>query len=204
MNKRLTTALVAFVVVFVLAQLFNYYIIRLYQVHSNEMQLSVLDGDYVLVNQVVYRNQPSMLDSFYDLFGTKQEIRNGDIVLVAFNDKTDRKFTKLKLLRVIGVPGDQIKIDNKKVFRNSEALLETYVSHSAAEEFLPLRDEMEEVIVPEKQYFLLADNRDIGQDSRVFGFVPRENIIGKASSVLFSYDNGYGSFRNKRTFFELK
>ena len=111
--------------------------------------------------------------------------------------------------RVIGIPGDRIRVENKQVFRNGEKLNEPYKVHKA--NYLdPYRDNFPsqpyhslsdralemlernvvngEIVVPPQSYFAMGDNRDNSLDSRYWGFVPRENIIGKPLIIYWSYD----------------
>jgi signal peptidase I len=109
----------------------------------------------------------------------------------------------------MGVPGDRIKLVNKDVYLNGKKLVEPYVYHKT-EYFDPYRDNFPsepsggvldrglemlehhvvngEVVVPPDSYFAMGDNRDISLDSRYWGFVPRDNIIGKPLIIYWSYD----------------
>ena len=112
--------------------------------------------------------------------------------------------------RVIGVPGDHIRLVNKVVYLNGKALTEPYAQHivrqrrSLSRQF-PDRAERAgcptarrrccehnvkngELVVPPDSYFAMGDNRDNSLDSRYWGFVPRENIIGKPLLIFWSYD----------------
>ena len=112
--------------------------------------------------------------------------------------------------RVMGVPGDRIRLENRQVFLNGHPLDEPYVVHKLVH-LVPTRDNFParpsstmiyppaekmlaenvrngEVVVPPGYYFAMGDNRDQFFDSRYWGFVPRENIIGKPLVIYWSYD----------------
>jgi signal peptidase I len=111
--------------------------------------------------------------------------------------------------RAIGIPGDRIRIENKQVYRNGIKLDEPYKVHKAsypdpyrdnfpsqpyhslserAQEMLEHNVVNGEVVVPPHSYFAMGDNRDNSLDSRYWGFVPRENIIGKPLIIYWSYE----------------
>jgi signal peptidase I len=109
---------------------------------------------------------------------------------------------------VIGVPGDRIHLRDGVVYRNGEALNEPYVIHSVGN-FDPYRDNFpavsplrsadpvipgwpvrdgDDIVVPSGRYFGMGDNRDVSHDSRYFGCIPRENIIGRPLFIYWSFD----------------
>jgi signal peptidase I len=137
-----------------------------------------------------------------------QEPKHGDIIV--FRYPADLNETLVK--RLIGMPGDRLKIANGVVFRNGHRLNEPYVYHKYA--YDPAQDNFPnpccrmvkeeaaeksqqamleqnvvagEVVVPAGRYFAMGDNRDNSSDSRYWGFVPRENIIGKPFLIYWSY-----------------
>ena len=133
------------------------------------------------------------------------EVKRGDIIVFRYPVDIRQTFVK----RVIGVPGDRIRIENKQVFRNGVPVEEPYKFHKTeyndsyrdnfpSQPYLQLSEgaiEMlekhvvnGEVVVPPNSYFAMGDNRDNSLDSRYWGFVPRANIIGKPLIIYWSYE----------------
>lgn len=129
----------------------------------------------------------------------------GDIIVFRYPEDVNITFVK----RVIGLAGDRIRIANKEVYRNGEKLTEPYALHktdyveSYRDNFPKIPDNIAyagqeimlknhtingEVVVPPDSVFVLGDNRDNSSDSRYWGFVPRQNIIGRPLLVYWSYD----------------
>jgi signal peptidase I len=173
-------------------------------VPTGSMQPTIQIGDRLLVNKMAY-----------DLrlpFTTKSIIKRadpkrGDIVIF-ISQVADNRLVK----RVVGVPGDEIAMHNNVLTINGQrlayseqgvdseqnAMLLTEQLDSIAHQvklapYSSGRDSFNKVTVPAGHYLVLGDNRDNSADSRVIGFVPREEIVGRASKVLFSldYDNYY-------------
>jgi signal peptidase I len=152
--------------------------IQAFVIPSSSMENTLLLGDRILV-----RRFPS------------PSVARGDLVVVRSPIKRDDSLVK----RVIGIPGDRIKLVNKTVYRNGTALVEPYAIHKssymdpyrdnfpagpaanapAAQDMLEHHLVDGEVVVPERSYFLLGDNRDDSFDSRYFGFVERGAVLGK-------------------------
>ena len=128
-------------------------------VKGASMEDTLFNSERLICNKIVYR---------------LTEPKNGDIVI--FKPPIDQNHNYIK--RVIAVEGDEIKIIDGIVYLNGEKLEEDYIEHRSFET-------MPEVTVPEDSYFVLGDNRINSSDSRFWGFVPEENIIGKASLVFW-------------------
>ena len=113
---------------------------------------------------------------------SKDKLLIGDVILVKVNSDSS-----VLLARVVGRKGDRISIKNKKLFRNGNQISETNFvlftdKRSPFSGSFSKRDNLDEVLVKEKSYFLLADNRDEGIDSRELGLISQDSILGK---VLF-------------------
>jgi signal peptidase I len=138
-------------------------IVFLYQpvkVEGTSMMPSLDDQERIFVNKFVYRWEP---------------IERGDIVVFRYPRDPSKSYIK----RVIGVPGDHIRIDSGQVYVNDEALDEDYVPPAYADE-----RSYPEIVVPANSYFMLGDHRSMSNDSRDFGPVKESYIFGKA---VFGY-----------------
>jgi signal peptidase I len=111
-----------------------------------------------------------------------QNPQRGDIIV--FNPPkalVEQNMKDAMVKRLIGVPGDRVEIKNGTVWVNGNALSESYTKEAANYEMPP-------TAVPENQYLMLGDNRNNSYDSHYWGFVPRENIIGRALVRFYPFD----------------
>lgn len=164
-------------------------IVQAFVIPTGSMEGNLLIGDHLLVDKLAYAPAGSVSRHLLPY----SEVKRGDIIVFRFPENIQETYVK----RIIAVPGDRVRIENKQVFLNGIAVQEPYKVHSTSY-VLPSRDSMEEHLVPAGHYFALGDNRDNSSDSRFWGFVPRENIIGKPLLVYWSYDaatENYTSFR---------
>jgi signal peptidase I len=140
-------------------------IVFIYQpvkVEGTSMEPGLDDQERIFINKFTYE------------FGLSS-IERGDTVVFRWPVDTQKSYIK----RVIGLPGDRVRIDHGTVYVNGKPLKEDYV-----EEMYRDRTSMAGITVPPNQYFVLGDHRSSSSDSRSWGFVPRENIYGKA---VFAY-----------------
>jgi signal peptidase I len=176
-------------------------LVQAFVIPTGSMEDTLLIGDHLLVDKLAYA--PSGPVSSHLLPYNK--ITRGDIIVFRYPVDIRQTFVK----RVIGVPGDRIRLVGKQLVLNGQPRTEPYVYHKSesmdsyrdnfpSEPNMPLadsaRDMLEhnvkagEVVVPDGFYFAMGDNRDFSLDSRYWGFVPRENIIGKPVIIYWSYD----------------
>jgi signal peptidase I len=175
--------------------------VQAYVVPTGSMEGTIRIGDHLLVDRVGYATP----DPIGRHILPYREIRRGDVVVFRYPE--DIRITYVK--RVIGLPGDRIRLENKQVVRNGSRLVEPYTQHISPN-VQPYRDNFPlepdtyttargrdmlahhvrdgEVVVPADSLFVLGDNRDNSADSRYWGFVPRSYVIGKPLVVYWSYD----------------
>jgi signal peptidase I len=171
-----------------------------YVIPSASMEGTLMTGDHVLVDKLAYAPHGSATAKLLPY----SDVRRGDIVVFRYPLDIRRDFVK----RVVGIPGDRIRLSEGAVIRNGVKIGEPYVRHVAelADTYrdnfpsgsaaLPeralamLRENVRagELVVPAGNYFVMGDNRDNSEDSRYWGLVPRENITGKPVVVIWSYD----------------
>lgn len=179
-------------------------LVQAFVIPTGSMEDTLLIGDHLLVDKLAYA--PAGPISKYLL--PYQEPKHGDIIVFRYPVDISQTFVK----RVIGVPGDRLKMVNRIVYRNGVRLNEPYVYHKFAydpgrDNFpgesgsytdQPLQAQLQrdmldnhvkegEVVVPPNSYFAMGDNRDNSLDSRYWGFVPRDNVIGKPLLIYWSY-----------------
>jgi signal peptidase I len=176
------------------------FVVQAFRIPSESMQNTLLIGDYLLVDKAHFGPAGA-----WGWLLPYQKIRRGDIVVFRWPVDPKQHFVK----RVIGTPGDQIRLVNKRVFVNGQLQLEPYVIHIKGN-FISFRDnfpngdfgfehpdtkwvqqllrftEDGELIVPDGYFFVMGDNRDDSSDSRYWGFVPRENIVGRPLVIYWS------------------
>ena len=207
------------------------FIVQAVKVPTGSMQNTIMIGDHLLVNKFIFAPGKSLP------FLPQREIKHGDIIVFKYpgnpyrperDDRVDNRpiFTNY-VKRVIGIPGDHIRIGANNIYVNGEAVPEHRIAATEVSQFAPLKtvinpppprqpgelydvyykpgppdDEdaefrhreytafegKDELVVPPDSYFVMGDNRNNSEDSRFWGFVPREMVIGRAMFVYWSYD----------------
>lgn len=157
-------------------------IIQAYKIPSGDMIPSIIIGDHVFVNKFIYK---------------KYAPERGDIIVFKYPKDTSIEYVK----RMIAEQGDIVEIKNKKLFINNIKQSENYIFHSGEkiqDARYSDRDNFGPITVPDNFYFVLGDNRDNSSDSRFWGFVSNENLIGKVTGVYWSWNLQYPLFSKER------
>lgn len=192
-NKRFMLLLLTIV-------FFKSAIADLNSISGRSMQPTLLDGDKVWVNKLAYDIRIPFTDIF---LASRADPTRGDIVIID-SEAADKRLVK----RIVGLPGDTIYMRNNTLVINGQpadyevlssdnnsivireqlfnyshqAMLSDTLSNRVSRSFGP-------ETVPKDQFFVLGDNRDNSADSRIYSFIPREQIVGRSSSVVFSLDS---------------
>ncbi len=157
----------AMLVAVVLALIIRTFVIQAFKIPSGSMLETLQIGDHVLVNKFIF---------------TFADPERGDIIVFKYPVDKTRDFIK----RIVGLPGETLEIRNRVVYINGAPLKEDYAIYTASEftgytNLSPRR-------IPPDSYFMMGDNRDNSMDSRVWGFLKRDLIRGKALIVYFSIE----------------
>lgn len=162
------------IVAFVIAMIIRTFIFQAYKIPTGSMLDTLLIGDHILVNKLAYIASKPKVD---------------DIIVFEYPLDPSKDYIK----RVIGIPGDDIRIEDKKVYRNNELIISNFTRFESTL-FLPIdlspRDSISTFAVPEGTYFVMGDNRDSSFDSRFWGFVDERLLVGKAAIIYWSWDSG--------------
>ena len=179
------------VVAVILALFIRTFVVQAFKIPTGSMETNLLIGDHLLVNKVVY--SPSLLPLESRLL-PKKEVKRGHVVVFKFPEDPTRDFIK----RVVGLPGETLEVRDKTVYVDGKPLDEPYarfleppLRHDDPEYGLRsegTRDNWGPKVVPAGQLFVLGDNRDNSRDSRFWGFLPRDQVKGRALLVYWSYE----------------
>ena len=190
------------------------FIVQAFEIPSSSMENTLLIGDHVFVN----REQFAPSTRWAGPLLPYRQIHRGDIVV--FLSPAEPGLYVVK--RIMGVPGDHIHLRDGVVYRNGEKLDEPYVIHSGADVPNPYRDNFpavppsdfnnvtpewelmvrqyiqgDDLVVPADSYFGMGDNRDVSYDSRYWGFIPKQNVIGRPMFIYWSFETPPNQYLEK-------
>ena len=200
----------SFFPVFLIVLVLRSFIAEPFRIPSNSMMPTLLTGDFILVNKYTYGIRIPVLGTKVITIGQPER---GDVIVFKYPKEPSTPYIK----RVVGVPGDEIAYYNKSLYINGEEmeqdLADTYVGYGSGVEMtgaslrvehLPERDheilimgtgpgrKHNAVTIADGEYFVLGDNRDNSRDSRFWGTVPDELLIGRAFTIWMNWDWGHG------------
>jgi signal peptidase I len=190
------------------------FVVQAFEIPSSSMEDTLLIGDHVFVNRVQFAPKASWVGPLLPY----RDPHFRDIVVFLHPDPEYAGTYVVK--RIIGVPGDRIHLRNGVVYRNGQALDEPYVRHDAdrASDFyrnnfpsvhpndfdglspnwsvdLQSYIQGDDLVVPPGHYFAMGDHRGVSLDSRYWGFIPRENIIGRPMFIYWSFETPEDQYR---------
>lgn len=195
----------SFFPIFLIVLLLRSFLVEPFRIPSGSMMPTLLIGDFILVNKYTYGIRLPVLDKKIIDVGSP---KRGDVVVFRFPKDPSIPFIK----RVVGLPGDRIGYYNKILYVNGKEIRQepkgTYLDEGAGREMSGAGVRLEhldgvnhsiliqngtpslegETVIPKGQYFVMGDNRDNSRDSRYWGTVPDENLIGKAFMIWMSWD----------------
>jgi len=184
------------------------FIVEAFKIPSGSMERTLLVGDFLLVNKLVYGAEVPFTGKRLPAL---REPRLGDVVVFQWPQDPSKNFVK----RLVGMPGDTLAMEDGTLIRNGRVVREQYVVHTdpgmdpSGEEFRwqrdhlvktaqaftgyhPSRNNWGPIVVKPRHYFMLGDNRDNSLDSRYWGFVPDSLIRGRPLVVYYSFQPDSG------------
>jgi len=180
------------------------FVLQAFEIPSSSMENTLLIGDHVFVNRVQFAPVTPWLGPLLPY----RDIQRNDIV-VFLSPATPGLYV---VKRIVGIPGDRLHVHNGELYRNGEKVdEERYRIHSRGDQFeyrdefpsvppagtdqyldreLSLQTHVEggDLVVPPGNYFGMGDNRDVSLDSRFWGFIPQENVVGRPMFIYWSFE----------------
>ncbi len=172
----------ALVVAIVLAILIRALFVQAFKIPSGSMEPTLLIGDHILVNKLVYGIRVPFTDKRWPAIFKPER---GDVIVFVYPEDRTKDFIK----RVVAVGGDTVEVKNKRLYVNGKETATPqarYYSNVVMPGDITPRDNMPPTKVPDGFLFVLGDNRDYSHDSRFWGFVPVEDVKGKAFLIYYS------------------
>ncbi|HKN48092.1 MAG TPA: signal peptidase I, partial [Candidatus Polarisedimenticolia bacterium] len=148
---------------------------------------TLLIGDYIMVNKFAYApvtGSVSVLGRLERTLLPIRDVKRGDIVVFKYPEEPEKDYIK----RVIGLPGETIEVRERQVYVDGQPLSEPYKIHRNPKGLNFDQDDYPPTHIPPDAYFCMGDNRDNSRDSRAWGFVPRDNLKGRAFMIWWSYE----------------
>ncbi|HEX7086480.1 MAG TPA: signal peptidase I [Vicinamibacterales bacterium] len=183
------------VIAVILALFIRTFVVQAFKIPTGSMENNLLVGDHLLVNKFVFGPAPTGLER---ALLPVDDIARGDVIVFKYPEEPERDFIK----RVIGLPGETVELRRKQVYIDGQPIEEPYVHFLVppspeGQEVAPydVRESYGPVTVPADHYFVMGDNRDNSQDSRWWGFLPRDYVKGKALMVYWSFEPDRAGYR---------
>ena len=171
------------IIAILIALFIRAFIVQAFKIPSGSMEPTLLIGDHLLVNKFIYGIKLPFVEQKVLVY---KEPQREDIIVFIFPKDKSKDFIK----RVVGVSGDTVEIRQKKIYINTKLWDEPYGVYRDSEvTALVPRDNFGPVVIPPGHVMVMGDNRDRSYDSRFWGFVPVDQIKGKALILYWSWDS---------------
>jgi signal peptidase I len=174
----------AIVIAILLALFIRTFVVQAFKIPSGSMLPTLQIGDHLLVNKFIYGIRMPFAGT---VLVPIKEPKHGDIIVFRF--PRDRSTDYIK--RVVGLPGDKLEIKDKTLLINDQKIDDPhahFTSPSVMAGDVSPKDNLGPIVVPPGKYFVMGDNRDNSSDSRFWGFVDDNDILGKAMIIYWSWD----------------
>jgi signal peptidase I len=169
------------------------FVVQAFEIPSSSMEPTLLIGDYLLVNKFTYGIRIPYTDVKFFQF---KKPRRGDVIVFIFPLDHSKDFIK----RVIGIEGEKVEIIHNKIYINDRLIDDPwghFVTNQIPRSYLQRMENFGPVVVPKDSLFVLGDNRDNSEDSRFWGFLHVNAVLGKALIIYFSWDRTADSLLDK-------
>jgi len=166
------------VIALILALFIRTFFLQAFKIPSGSMRLTLIEGDRLLVNKLHYGPKVPFTDKRLPGFS---DIKRGDVIVFVYPVNPKKDFIK----RLIAMSGETVEIKNGDIYVNGKIVEDPRIKNTYYYNRGIYGDTGKKVVVPEGQCYVMGDNSGSSHDSRFWGFVPEENIIGKAELLYW-------------------
>jgi len=165
-------------IAFLLAMVIRTFVVQAFKIPTGSMRMTLLEGDLILVNKFIYGAKVPLLNSS---FPKVRSPKRGDVVVFIYPEDKKKDFIK----RLVGLPGESVEIKGGSIYINDKPAQEPVFNRIYYYNRGDFGAEGQKIIVPKDSYFVLGDNSASSKDSRYWGFVPKDNLLGEALIIYW-------------------
>ncbi|MCX5669119.1 MAG: signal peptidase I [Candidatus Omnitrophica bacterium] len=166
------------IIAFLLALVIRAFLVQAFKIPTGSMRMTLIEGDLILVNKFIYGAKIPFTNLRLPAL---RQPKRGDVIVFIYPEDKSKDFIK----RLVGLPGDLVEIKGGSIYINdkpaAEAIFNQIYYYNRGQLALP----GQMMVVPADSYFVLGDNSATSKDSRYWGFVPKNNLLGKAIIIYW-------------------
>ncbi|MFA5276545.1 MAG: signal peptidase I [Candidatus Omnitrophota bacterium] len=166
------------IIAFLLAMVIRAFLVQAFKIPSGSMRPTLLEGDLILVNKFIYGAKIPFTNKRLPAL---QDLKRGDVIVFIYPEDQKKDFIK----RLVGLPGEEIEIKKYTIYVNDKPLLDPVFNRRYYYNGGDFAVEGKKISVPKDHYFVLGDNSASSKDSRYWGFVPKDNVLGRAFLIYW-------------------
>ncbi len=166
------------VIAFCLAMVIRAFVVQAFKIPTGSMRMTLLEGDLILVNKFIYGAKIPFTKLRLPALS---QPKRGDVVVFIYPEDKKKDFIK----RLVGLPGESVEIKSGSIYINDKPAQEPVFNRIYYYNRGDLGAEGRKIIVPKDSYFVLGDNSASSKDSRYWGFVPKDNLLGEALIIYW-------------------
>ena len=166
------------IIAFLLAMVIRAFVVQAFKIPTGSMRMTLIEGDLILVNKFIYGAKIPFTNLRLPAL---RQPKRGDVIVFIFPEDKKKDFIK----RLVGLPGEIIEIKGGSIYVNGRAAAEPIFNQIYYYNRGDFGAEGQKIVIPKDSYFVLGDNSASSKDSRFWGFVPKNNLLGKALIIYW-------------------
>ena len=166
------------IIAFLLALVIRAFLVQAFKIPTGSMRMTLIEGDLILVNKFIYGAKVPFTNLRLPAL---RQPRRGDVIVFIYPEDKKKDYIK----RLVGLPGDSIEIKGGSIYINGKSTQESVFNQIYYYNRGDFGAEGQKILVPMNSYYVLGDNSLSSKDSRFWGFVPKDNLLGKALVIYW-------------------